>query len=232
MTRSILFMLALIVLNGAGANTARALEQDFTGWYSLTLAGDFSAISPELDDFHWFILDQTRLIQDSSRFSEHLLFVQAGYDLTDEISVWLGYTHNWANPLGRGAIEENRPYQDFLWRHSLDTGIFASRTRLEQRILDPGGDLGWRFRQMFEYTLPLTPDDGLRMILSNEGFFYAGTSSWGEGGFSENRAIVSLAFAVAPRLDLSLGYMNQYVVKSSAENNMNHVLMVTVGLKL
>lgn len=50
-----------------------------------------------------------------TRFTESLLFSQAGYQLNSNASFWVGYVHDWIHPLDKASYQESRPYEDFLW---------------------------------------------------------------------------------------------------------------------
>ena len=98
-------------VSGFGAD----VNNMFGVWGSITLRGNFNAISPKLEKFNWFIMNQTRTRDDSpegSRFTENILFSQVGYRFNEHASLWLGYAHDWINPLDKPSIEENRAYQD------------------------------------------------------------------------------------------------------------------------
>ena len=145
-------------------------------WGSTTFSGNFKEISPKLKDFHWLILEQTRTRDDSSkgmRFSEDLLYGQVGYSINPNASVWLGYAHIWNHPLDKAAFQENRAYEDFLWKSSFGELEFKSRSRLDQRVREDTGNVGIRFRQLFQASYPLRfIDDDLRVYVGDEVHFY------------------------------------------------------------
>jgi len=53
---------------------------------------------------------------------------------------WVG-----TSPVGEDDYQEQRIWQQLTWSTQLRPVMFSSRTRLEQRFLETGGDTGWRF---------------------------------------------------------------------------------------
>ncbi|MGH8497664.1 MAG: DUF2490 domain-containing protein, partial [Methylococcales bacterium] len=85
-------VLSALLLSYPITDFAAPTDDVFGVWGSLTLQGDFKFLSPDLDKFQWLILDQSRTRDDSpkgTRFSEHLLFSQVGYQATENASFWL-----------------------------------------------------------------------------------------------------------------------------------------------
>ncbi len=221
-----LFLLALIT----ASSSAFAAKEQFFGWYSLTLAGTLEPLSPELQKFRWIIMDQSRLGSDSSLLRENLLFAQVGYQTTKHISLWLGYTHDWLTPSVGRAFSENRAYQEFRWDGDTVAGLLTARTRFEQRIRNPGGSVGARFRQFFQLSWPVPGLDRLRLVGSEEVFVYMNDSRWGNSGFTENRVYAGVNVRLNKQISADLGYLNQFVSKGNSSDQVNHALFANINL--
>lgn len=167
---------------------------------------------------------------DSSRLTENLLFAQLGYQTTENVSLWLGYTHDWIEPSSGPSFDENRVYQEFRWDSDTPVGAFTARTRFEQRIRDPGGDFGARYRQFFQLSWPVPQLQRLRLVGWEEIFVYLNDSSWGRSGFSENRLFSGLNVRLSERISADLGYMNQFVSKGNTNDVVNHTLFANINL--
>jgi len=87
---------------------ASAAEEDFYGWQSFTLAGDMRKVSPRLDKVRWNVMSQTRLGNNHKDLTEYLLFAQVGYQLSDSLSLWLGYTHDWLTPRNKQEYQYDK----------------------------------------------------------------------------------------------------------------------------
>ena len=206
---------------------AQAVTNDMGGtWNSVTLSANFDAAAPQLKNFRWLILEQARTRDDNPdgmRFSENLLFGQLGYAINPNMSVWLGYTHDWLHPLDKPAYQESRPYQDFLWNSSFDDVKFTSRTRLEQRIRQDSGNVGVRARQLFQVSYPLQfVDENLRVYAGEEMLLYLNNNAFGRTGFSENRGFGGVSYQFTKQLGADLGYMGQYIYNKTGNNVFTH----------
>lgn len=205
----------------------QAVTNDMGGtWSSLTLSGAFDALSPKLKDFKWLILEQARTRDDNPdgmRFSENLLFAQVGYQMNPNISIWLGYTHDWLHPLNKPAYQESRAYQDFVWTSKFDDLTFISRTRLEQRVNENTGNVGVRARQFFQLSHSLRfIDENLSVYAGEEMFVYLNNNSFGRTGFTENRAFGGVSYQFNQHLGADLGYMGQYIYNKTGNNVFTH----------
>ncbi len=208
-------------------------QDDMFGvWGAATLKGDFKALSPKLDKFHWLVMNQSRTREDSaqgSRFTENLLFSQIGYQFNKSASLWLGYTHDWIHPLNKASYQESRPYVDFVWNQPLGDFHFSSRTRFEDRINQTTGNEGYRSRQLLQVSHPLPFMDGLSAYLGDEVMFYLNQTNWGKQGFTENRIFSGLSYQVSDHVGLDLGYMGQYVDNKSGNNLFTHNLQANIS---
>lgn len=236
-----LAFLSLIATTSALAGT----NNMFGTWTSITLQGDFSAISPEAKKFRWMIIDQVRTRDDKDlnpsrypdssgiRFSENLLWLQGGYNLTEHSSVWLGYAHDWVKQLNGGHFEESRPYQDYLWSQKIFGDFTATmRSRLEERIAITGpnsGDFGLRVRQLAMLKHPIV--NKLSIFVGDEVFVNLNNSSFSPGGFDQNRAFGGLSYQVTPQMDLALGYLGQFINTKSGNDLFTHNLLFDVSYK-
>ena len=202
--------IALSALFLAQPISAFAAGQDnmFGVWGSVTLQGDFKALSPDLDKWHWLVLNQSRTREDSaqgSRFSENLLFSQVGYQLNEHASFWVGYVHDWLHPLHKSAFQESRPYLDFVWNQNIGDFKLTSRTRMEDRINQTTGNEGYRARQLVQFNHPLPFMEGLSAYAGDEFMFYLNQTGFGKQGFTENRVFGGLSYQLTNHVGLDLG---------------------------
>lgn len=224
------FMLAntAALAGGPGTNDVFGL------WGGFQLQGDFKALSPELGKFQWLVLNQVRTRDDSAkgtRFSEDLLFSQLGYQLNENASIWLGYVHDWIDPLNGRTIDESRPYQDFLWNQNISNFKFQSRTRFEERINENTGDTGYRARELIQFNHPLPFLKGLSAYVGDEVLFYLNTNRFGKQGFSENRALAGFSYQATQHVGVDLGYLGQYVDNLTGKNLFTHNLQANIRYK-
>jgi hypothetical protein len=220
-------ILSTLLFAHSTASYATGTNDMFGVWGSVILQGSLKSLSPDLDKIKWQVMNQTRTRDDSSqgsRFSENLLFSQVGYQFTPNASLWVGYVHDWIDPLNKPSYQENRPYQDFLWNQTLGGFNLMARTRLEERINQTTGNVGYRPRQLLQISHPLPFLDGLSAYLGDEVFFYVNQNNFGKRGFSENRVLSGLSYQFTPKISMDLGYLGQYVDNKTGNNLFTHNL--------
>lgn len=210
-------------------------KEIFGVWGSVTLQGDFKFLSDNSGkNFKWQVMDQGRTREDSpkgTRFTENLLFSQIGYQLNDNASLWMGYVHDWIHPLNKPSYQENRPYQDFLWNQNLKDFKLLLRTRIEERINQASGEVGYRPRQFIQISHNLPFVNNLSAYIGDEIFFYANKNTFGKRGFSENRVLAGLSYQINAQTGLDLGYLGQFVDSSTGNNLFTHNLQANLRYK-
>jgi hypothetical protein len=221
----------LVLLLAAQSCMAVRLNDMFGVWGSLSLQGDFSALSPELTNLQWKISNQTRSRDDhnnKTRFTENILFTQAGYRLSEHASIWIGYVHDWIEPLNGSNFQESRPYQDFVWKYNIGSYKLMSRTRMDERINTKTGDTGYRPRQLVQigHALPFASD--LSTYLGYEVLFYLNNSGFGRRGVSENRVYTGLNYQITQQLGANIGYMGQHVDRRFGNDLFTHNIQVNL----
>ena len=223
-------VLSVLFLTHSTYALASGQNDIFGVWGTVKLQGDFRLISPELNKFKWSGFNQTRTRDDTtkgSRYFQNLLFGQLGYQLNNNASVWLGYAHIWTSPLNKSSFEEIRPFQDFIWNQKISTFKLVSRSRMEQRVRESTGNVGYRARQLLKISHPLPLINGLSAYIGNEVFFHLNQNKFGKKGFSQNRAFTGLSYKVTEKSGVDLGYMGQYVDTISGRNIFTHNIEVT-----
>jgi len=223
-------MLALLT----AAAPALAQESDIGAWFAFAGQGHFDQRSDDAR-WRWWFDAHARFFEDSNGFDQGILRPGIGYDLSTSSTLWLGYGRFDNDPSGAPSYVEHRVWQQFTWATKTGPGVFYSRTRLEQRFVETGDDTGWRLRQFQRYTRPLEPRSRLGLRLWDELFFDLNDTDWGANtGFAQNRLFVGLGwtFERAEHLTLEFGYLNQFIVGSSASDSLNHILSAQLLLNL
>lgn len=210
----------------AVAAPAQAAEQDFELWTiglaNGTLTGKLLG-SMEVS---------IRSSDEGTRSPTILLRPSLGVQVTKNLGLWLGYVRVSVNPDGRPGTRENRLFQQASWTiGKLGGGTLASRTRLEQRMLEERAITGWRVRQQFRWTKPLKRK-GTSAVLSSEAFVALNTTDFGaRPGLDQWRNFAGINLPVAKGLSLETGYMNRYVRRPSAVDRIDHIIPVTMAIR-
>lgn len=209
------------------------VDSDFGVWGAVQGQGRFTDSNPQLAKWQWWVEGQGRFFNDAKRFGQSLVRPGLGYKVAENTIVWLGYAWIHDRPQGRPATDENRIWQQLSWNHAYYWGSLFSRTRAEQRFLNTGDDVGWRFRQFIKYTHPLFFDP-LYVSVWDEIFVNLNSTDWGaRNGFNQNRGFagVGLYLDSDKHFRFELGYLNQFINNRSGSDRMNHIISSSLFMR-
>lgn len=200
---------------------------DVGQWTAFFTQGDFGSDTSPIR--YWFD-GQVRLLEDTDGFNQSLVRPGLGWALSENLTAWAGYGWIHTEPVTGDPFEEHRIWQQLTWSHKHEDWTLALRPRLEQRFLETGDDLGWRFRQLVrvQHDLPNLPR--LTLVAWDEIFFHLGDTDWGaRSGFDQNRAFVGFGWKHHPeaRLRTEIGYLNQTIHLPTGDDRINHILSVS-----
>ena len=144
-------------------------------------------------------------------------------------------------------LPEHRIWQQAVFNHKLKTVSIAHRFRFEERFISrsmvinnnleaAGFDQAFRFRYFLRSIVPLTAQapfsKGPFFALQNEVFLNTGDRSAVNGKtFDQNRLYGALGYRLPGKIDLELGYMNQYTSTRASFTN-NHIAQIAVYKRL
>lgn len=112
-------------------------------------------------------------------------------------------------------------------------GQITMRTRLEQRSINIGDDLGVVLRFATKYVRPISADGDTSLIVGLEPFVDLQDTDWGgDAGIGQNRTYLGLGRRISNKLTLEVGYMHQYIFRDTGEDRLNHLAMLTIKAKL
>ena len=214
--------------------TSRAYSQtteDFQTWGNITATGSLDFVSPNLKNHKYWLEGQGRFGNDSSTFSQAMVRPGLGYQLNGQASVWLGYA--WVptdEPFARVAFDEHRIWQQFLWSDKFSFGTLTSRSRLEQRFIPTGSDVGWRFRQLLKISVPMSFAPSFSVVVFDEFFANINRTDYGANdGFDQNRAFGGIGYNFDKNIKAEIGYLNQFI-RRKGPDLMDHILSVNLYL--
>ena len=178
----------------------------------------------------YWLEGQGRFGNNSSQFSQGMVRAGLGYTVMDKVSVWLGYAFiPTEEPFAKKPFDEHRIWQQVLWNDKFADITLTSRSRLEERFMETGSDVGWRFRQMFKASVPMAYD--FSFVLSDEYFANINKTNYGaDEGFDQNRAFAGIGYNFDKNIKTEIGYMNQYIRKPNSADRMSDILSVNLYL--
>jgi hypothetical protein len=211
---------------------APATEDDTGLWGIFSTTDHFETASGASRWSYWFDA-QARYFDLGSGRNQYVLRPGIGYDVSDNMSVMAGYGYFHSRSSSGANFHEDRFWQQLAWNVAKwDHGTLSMRTRLEQRSVSRGSDLGRRLRYMAKYVRPLGTTHSLDLIVSLEPMFDLRDTDWGgDSGLDQVRAATALGWKLSPKLAIETGYMYQYIRVDNAENVANHLGVVNFKMK-
>jgi len=228
------FVLSGLMLSGpVAAQTSNPDVQDFGVWGNITATGNWGFVNkdnPTLQKWKWWLEGQGRFGDNASHFSQALLRPGLGYQLTPTTSIWAGYAFAPTElPYVRVPFDEQRVWQQVLYRDKFSVGNVQWRSRLEERMAPQlGNDVGMRYRQLLKLSVPLSFAPGFSWVIQDEVFVLLNTGDWiPRRGLDNNRFFTGVAYAITKEITGEVGYMNHYIWRKG-DNLMDHVLSVNI----
>jgi hypothetical protein len=214
---------SLLVASPAVAET----RHDEQVWFQAVAQG------PVAGDLVYFAELQPRFGQGASQLSQIIVRPAIGVKLGDRVTLYQGYAHVRTPTVTGRDTREHRSFQQLNWSLGRPAGLaLSSRTRLEQRWLSSGGDMGWRVREMVRAALPLKPGGKVALLGSVEVFVALNDTDWGaKGGFDRLRSFAGLELPLSGKSTVELGYLNQFVNAPNGRDQMDHVAAVNLMLR-
>ena len=227
---TLVFVLTVCYSELTGQGVTRQVNHQSQFWTSINTTVRASRHFGVMGDFH---IRTNNFISDPSFY-----FLRFGgvYFFDSRFSAAAGYAHLWlAKKVGNEFKfeNENRIYQQVLWRARIGRTTFLQRIRNEQRwseVLDENGGVDRirftnRLRFLFSFAFQLFDNPKLpRPVISDEVHIHFGDEVV-FNTFNQNRIFIGISQRITPNLSFDFGYMNVYQQKFSGyEYDMNHTL--------
>lgn len=220
-------------LFGGLSKTAMATEQDDGVWAVFTSTDTFPA-GDTTSRWHYWFDAQARYFDLGGGINQYLVRPGVGYDINDNLSAWVGYARLRARNRSGNVADENRYWQQLSWTAGRwNNGTLSLRTRLEQRSLNIGNDLGVVLRVLAKYVRPIGNDGKRYLSVGIEPFVDLKDTDWGgEAGLGQNRGSIGVGWRVSDKLIIEAGYINQFIWVDGGEDRMNHLAVIHFKMKL
>ena len=202
---------------------AAAQENDFNIWTA-------QVVSINVDEDVTIRLEaQERFFEDASRLGQLLLRPAAGYQISDDVSIYAGYAYVFTNPEGPAEVNEHRVFQEINLRLVNTNGItLTSRNRLEQRFFEESNATGWRYRNQIQLRAPISANNSL--VIYTEPFIGLNNVAFNGDGLTVWRNFLGVSVPLADNVTLTPGYLNQYVFRDG-EDLAQHIVNVGVSAR-
>ena len=204
-----------------------ATENDFGAWLIVS-STDVFAVDHRPSRWRYTIDAQARYFDIGTGINQYLIRPGIGYSVGSNLSAWVGYARFRSRGRAGNVVDENRYWQQLAWtvgRYA--NGRVTMRTRLEQRSVTAGEDVGLVLRHLTRYTKPLGAAGQTSLVLGIEPIVDLKNTDWGgDSGLGQVRTSLGLSRVLSENLTIDGGYMNQYVLSDADEDRSNHLVVL------
>ena len=222
-------VLALALICAAGGQPCVAQQTDFQSWSLLTATVSLDPAKK----FFVYTEVQPRVGDDIARLERLLMRPALGYNLNSNVALFLGYA--WTPTFMNASYDEdfrneNRIWQQVLFKHS-DFGFdWQHRIRQEQRIIEDASGPSNRTRYLLRGSYGLSEDKKLGLTGYNELFVTLNSVQHGpKGGFDRNRFFVG-PYVTSGAARYEVGYLGEYARHFGNDSRMINALLVSANL--
>lgn len=219
-------------------------QEQFSGW-----VGSFNTFRLN-NHFSLHVDAQLRSTDNLEQIGAILLRPGLNFHLNKTVVFTAGYLLNNSrrNMAGYSSmLTEHRIWQQVLFNQKVSKTALAHRFRFEERFIPrakvagdgleaDGYDQAFRFRYFIRGLLPLASgpsfSSGPFLALQNEVFLNTGNKTAVNGkAFDQNRLYGAVGYRFRGKMDIEIGYMNQYSNTRTSFVN-NHILQLAVYKRL
>ncbi len=188
-------------------------SEDFLGsWYTY---GSHHRLSEKLSITPY---GELRFYEASSNYNLAFVSLRGNYHFNSKSNLGLGYAYLDIDTVFEfdniPHVLEHRIFEQYVYKHRVNTIQFAHRGRLEQRFLEfrDRNELQNRFR--YKLSLKYNLNKTLFLVLSDEPFI-----NFQDQVFHENRFYFGVGINILKNSQIQIGYLKQHIRK----NNLNRI---------
>ena len=155
----------------------------------------------------------TRFGNDNNGLYEAELGVSLTWKVAGDIKLQLAYVQVPSYSEHVITRREYRPRQQIAFGDiaTFWGGKLSGRMRIEERFVSTSDEMGVRLRPQIKFSLPFHSGKKTALVLYDESFLPLNTTDWGQkAGFDRMRNFIGISTPLSGRIDLELGYLNQY----------------------
>lgn len=202
-----------------GASPAGAATEETQAWITeqaILHAGDENIVT----------IDSSQRIRSDARSGgeQFLARIAIDHKITPALQLGGGIAY-----LRSEVDQEMRLFQ----QATLTSGIWTSRTRIEQRFFDNANDASWRLRQRVQAAVPIDRAKRWTVIAATEIFFHLNRARPGDqNGLATMRNQIGLRHPIARTVDAQLLYMRQQNFRDGRPDMVAHIPWLTLSWRL
>lgn len=208
-----------------GISPVHGVPTDFQDWTLLTAHVKLD----EAKRYQFYFEIQPRVGDNWQRMERLLVRPAVVYNVNPHLALYLGYA--WTplfmdSQYQRDYRDENRIWQQILYRHSFLDLQWQHRIRQEQRFIEHGDGVSNRFRYLLKGSYGLTEDDNFGITGYDELFVTFNSVEGGpSAGYDRNRFFIG-PYWVVENARYEVGYLGEHARSFGSGERYINALMI------
>lgn len=208
------YVLSAVVAIGL-ASPALAATSETQGWIN-------ESIAARIDDNDSLTIDFSQRLRSGG--DQFLQRITLDHRVAPGVQLGGGFAY-----VDSDSQKEMRFHQQM----TLSSGIWQSRTRLEQRLIDSSSDPSWRLRERIQATVPLEKRHAWALVASSEFFMDLHKPRAVEDTeLVSLRLLAAVHYTVSTSLSAQIGYTYQRTFHDSQPDAIAHIPAITLNWKI
>lgn len=229
--RVAVLLLSLVFIWALGLRQAQAQRTDFQQWTLIT-----ANVSLDQEKKWLFYMEaQPRIGDDMSRLERLLIRPAIGYNINENLTAYFGYA--WTPTFMDAQYDENyrneqRIWQQLLYKHDYLGLKWQHRLREEQRIIDDASAVSNRLRYLLRGSYQFCDCQQFGLTGYNEVFVSWDSVDRGpRAGFDRDRFFFGPYWQIGSGR-YEIGYLGEYGKRFGGDDRMINAIMVSAGFSL
>lgn len=221
-------ILTLAALFFTSIHTVSATPTDFQDWTQVTAHVGLD----EAKTYQLYFEAQPRIGDNWQRMERLLIRPAVAYNINKNLALYLGYA--WT-PLfmdsnyHRDFRDENRIWQQILYKHSLVGLQWQHRLRQEQRFIEHADGVSNRFRYLLRGSYGLSENGDFGLTGYNELFVtYNSTDGGPQSGYDRDRFFFG-PYWLVDKARYEVGYLGEHAKRFGSDERYISALMVSAN---
>ncbi|QGP78902.1 DUF2490 domain-containing protein [Sphingobium sp. CAP-1] len=210
---------AIMLLTMVTPATAMATDSESQAWLT-------EQVSIRIDEANILTVDSSQRLRSDGKSGGEQFLARIGLDHAIAPHLQLGGGMAY---LTSEVDQELRLYQQAI----VTSGVWLSRTRLEQRFFSTADDPSWRLRQRMQANVPVDGRKQWTIVAATEFFFHLNrVRPSDKSGLAMMRNQIGLRHPIAKALDAQLLYMRQQNFRDGRPDIVSHIPWLTLSWRL
>lgn len=205
---------------------SQAVPNDLQSWNAIVLE------VPMNKRFNFYLDVQPRIGDDVTQLNKLVVRPAIHYKLNDNVMIGQGFS--WQPRVTPVFLNENRPYQDIIYRKGFKRVRLTLRARTEERMINGTSGASIRERFLVRLNFPMGEKEKWGFIAANELFVNLNSVPVGpKGGLNQERLYYGVYRHLTETVTLEFGYMfNPIFNDYPNEYFIRHDILITLNINL